>query len=488
MKTTLAVAMLIGLATTAGANTNPKTKEAAADKVPITTTSDEAREMYVKARDFADKLRATDAHELFAKAVTKDKNFAMAYLGMAQSSGTNKDFFDALNKATALEDKVSPAEKLLIQAADQGSKGDLVHQKESLEKVAKLFPTDERIQNQLGQYYFGRQDYAESIASYEKAIQINPAYSQPYNQLGYAYRFTDKLPDAERTFKKYIELIPGDPNPYDSYGELLMQEGKFAESIASYEKALKIDGNFVASYVGIGNDQIFQGKGADARKTFDKLAKAARNDGEKRQAIFWTAVAYSHEAAWDKALAEADKLVAIATANKDLAMLANDYNFIANTLLEAGRADDALAKFKQQIETSDKANLPAEVKETARRNEVYDEARVALAKHDLKTAKTKAALYAKQVGVKQNPFEVRQQHELQGMILIEDSKFREAADELGKANLRDPRVLYLSAVALQKAGDAKGAKAMAAKAADFNGLAANYAYVRGKARAIVAAK
>ena len=473
----LAITLLVGIGATAGA-TGKDTK------LPVTTSSAEARALYLEGQDFAEKLRATDAHAKFAAAVAKDPDFALAYLGMANSAGTTKEFFDALGHAVALAGKVSPGEKLLILSTDQGTKNDLAHQKTSLDQLSKLFPDDERVANQLGQYYFNRQDYSNAIASYEHAIKINPAFSQPYNQLGYAYRFTDKLADAERTFKKYIELIPGDPNPYDSYAELLMQEGKFDESIASYNKALAIDGTFIASYIGIGNDQIFQGHGDDARASFGKLAKAARSDGERRQAIFWTAIAYSHEGAWDKALAEADKLVAIATAAKDLGNLANDDNFIGNTLLEAGRPDEAAAKFKLQLETSEKADLPPEVKEATRRNGVYDEARVALAKHDLATAKAKAAQYGKLVTTKQNPFEMRQQHALLGMIAIDESKFAVATGELAKANQRDPRVLYLSAVALAGSGNAKSAKAMAARAADFNGLAPNYAYVRSKAKAL----
>jgi len=322
---TLAFTILMGLGAVASAKDKPS------DKIPVTTASPDARDLYMKAQDLADKLRGTDAHELFAKAAAKDKDFALAYLGMANTGGTAKDFFESLGKAVALEGKVSPGEKLLIQAADQGAKNDLAHQKESLDNLAQMFPSDERVANQLGAYYFGRQDYAQSIASYEKAIKINPAFTQPYNQLGYAYRFSGKLPDAERTFKKYIELIPGDPNPYDSYAELLMEEGKFADSIASYKKALAIDGNFVASYIGIGNDQMFEGKGDDARKTFAQFAKVARTDGERRQAIFWTVIAYSFEGAWDKALAEGDKMVAIANERKDNAMLANDYNLLGNT-------------------------------------------------------------------------------------------------------------------------------------------------------------
>ena len=247
----LSLLICVGVAQAAGAKVKT---------VEITTSSEEARTLYLKARDLSEKLRATDAHAVFEQAVAKDKDFAIGWLGVAQTSATNKDFFDALAKAVAAAPKATEGEQWQIFAAEAGAKADPTKQKQFLDKLVKAFPKDERVQNALGQYYFGRLDYKNAIASYEKAVAINPTFTQPYNQLGYAYRFTGKLPQAEKTFKKYIELLPGDPNPYDSYAELLMEEGKFDESIKSYEKALTIDANFVASYVGIGNDYMFQGK------------------------------------------------------------------------------------------------------------------------------------------------------------------------------------------------------------------------------------
>jgi len=55
-------------------------------KVPLTTSSDEARQLYIKARDLNEKLKITDAHKVFEQAVAKDKTFALAYLGLAQTS------------------------------------------------------------------------------------------------------------------------------------------------------------------------------------------------------------------------------------------------------------------------------------------------------------------------------------------------------------------------------------------------------------------
>src|SRR5262245_38204622 len=190
---------------------------AKSEKVPITTASEEARKLYVDGRDLLERLRGTDGRRLFEQAVGKDPNFALAYVGLANTSGTNREFVDAVTKAVALADKVSEGERHQILALDSALKGDpsgnLMHVKE----LVRLFPNDERAHTQLGVLYFGRQDYSNAIAEFEKSISINSRFSPPYNQLGYAYKFTDRLKEAEGVFKKYTELIPDDPNPYDSY-------------------------------------------------------------------------------------------------------------------------------------------------------------------------------------------------------------------------------------------------------------------------------
>ena len=264
-----------------------------------------------------------------------------------------------------------------------------------------------------------------------------------------------------------------------------MKIGRFDDAIKNYEKALAIDGNFISAYIGIANNHMFSGRGEDARKALARLTRVARNDGERRQALAWTAESFIHEGAWDKALAEIDKMIALSDQDHDLGQKANDLNFKANTLLEADRPDDAAAAFKAQVDASSQANQPDEVKETTRRNALFNEGRVALARHDLAGARARAQEYEKQVAVKQIPFEVRQQHELAGLIALAEGKPRVAAVELARANQQDPRVLYHLAVALTSAGDAAKARATAKKAFDFNGLSLNYGYVRGKAKGLL---
>jgi tetratricopeptide (TPR) repeat protein len=457
------------------------------EKVPITTVSPEARTLYLEGRNLLETLRVTDARRRFEAAVEQDRGFALGYLGLANTAPSTHDFFAAVERAVALADKASPPERLMIRGLQAGATGKPAQQKALYAQLVQAYPRDERALTLLATFYFGQQDYPKAIDYYTKAVAIDPSFTSPYNLLGYAYRAIERYADAEKAFQKYIELIPGDPNPYDSYGEMLMKVGRFDESIKSYEKALAIDGNFISAYVGIANCHMFSGRGDAARAQLAKLTKVARSDGERRQAMAWTAESFIHEAAWDKATAEIDRMIAVSDQAGDLGQKANDLNFKANTLLEAGRADDAAAAFAAGVAASEQSTTPADVKETARRNTLYDQARVALVRRDVAGAKTAVASYAKQVAIKQIPFEVRRQHELAGLIALAERKPKIAVAELAQANQQDPRVLYLYAAALADAGDANKAQAAARKAADFNALSLNYGYVRVKAKALTKA-
>jgi tetratricopeptide (TPR) repeat protein len=453
-----------------------------ADKVPITTASAEAKQLYLKGRDLAEKLRATDGRRFYEQAVEKDKNFALAYVGLAQTSGTTKEFVDAVTRAAALADRVSEGERHIIGGLDAGLKADPAGTLKHYTELVRLFPNDERALTLLGNTHFGRQEYEKAIALYEKATTINPSFSPPLNQLGYANRFLERFDEAEKAFKKYTQLIPGDPNPYDSYAELLLKVGRFDESIKMYEKALAIDPNFIASHIGIGNNYLAMGQPDKARPAFAKIAAVARTTGEKRTARFWAAASYVHEGATDKAIEELKAGYALAEANGDAGSMAGDLTQMGDILREAGRPAEALAKYEEAVAVSNKSKLPEEVKEATRRTHVFEEGRVAASRGDVAAARAKLAEYTRQVSPKNRPFEVRQQHELAGMIALAEKQYAPAVEELKQANQQDPRILYLTALALQGAGDAQGAAKFAAKAAKFNGLNLNYGYVRAKAR------
>jgi tetratricopeptide (TPR) repeat protein len=455
-----------------------------AGKIPITTASEEARALYLNGRDLAEKLKATDGRQLYQQAVAKDSAFALGYLGLANTSGTTKEFVDATTRAAALAGRVSEGERHMVLGLEAAMKGNPPGVLSHYTELVRLFPNDERAHTLLGTTYFGRQDYDAAVKHFVRATAINPAFSAPYNQLGYAYRALEKFSEAENAFKKYTQLIPDDPNPYDSYAELLMKMGRFDESIKMYQKALSLDPNFVASHVGIGNDYLAMGRPADARAAFARIDAVARTTGERRLARFWAAASYVHEGATDKAIAELKAGHALAAAEKDAGSMSGDLTQMGDVLREGGRFDEALAHYAEAVAVLDKSEVPDSVKAAGRRNYIFEQARVAAVRGDVAAAKAKAAEYTAATRSANRTFEAFQRHELAGMIAMAEKQYAAAVKELAQANQQDPRILYLSAVALRSSGDAPAASAMARHAATFNGLSLNYGYVREKARTI----
>lgn len=451
-------------------------------KIPVTSASAEARELFLKGRTLVDNLRLTDANPYFKKAIQLDPKFALAYLFDAQTSASGKEFFASLEKATGLVDNVSEGEGLWIRAVRAGAFADQPTQRKCLTKLAEMYPDDERAQMLLGVFYFGLQAYEDAVNQLKRSTDLAPGFAPAYNQLGYAYRFLGRYDEAEATFKKYTELIPDDPNPYDSYAEFLLKVGRFDEAIVQYKKALAVNQNFANSYAGIAAALAYSGKHDEALKVLDKAAELARTDGEKRAALFSRTVVYVDKGDLGLALKEVDRQYAIAEKGKDAAGMAGDLIIKGNILIEQGDPDAALKSFTKSVECIKSSSLAKEVKENAALGYNYNAARAMLAKKDVAEATKFADRFRTGAEAKKNINQMRLAHELAGSIALAQKKYDVAATELQQANLLNPYNLYRLARSYALGGNGEKAKATMALAAKFNGLPAiNYAFIRMKA-------
>ena len=248
-------------------------------KIAITTASADARAAYLQGRDLTERLRGQEARAYFEKAVAADPQFALGWLGLANTQPSAVEFFAKLAKASALQDRVTDGERLMIRGTDAGGRGNNAEQVKLYEELVAKFPNDERALLLLGNSHFGAQRYGDAIALYQRAVAIAPGFSQIYNQLGYSHRFLGQMKEAEAAFKKYTEVLPDDPNPFDSYAELLLKLGRFDEAIVQYRKALAVRSDFVNSRYGIATCLDLEGKGAEARRELDVMLAQAADDG-----------------------------------------------------------------------------------------------------------------------------------------------------------------------------------------------------------------
>ena len=486
----LAVGCLVGMACSKSDHAAQSTTASADDgKIPTTTRSDEARREFLAGRDLAEKLQMQESVAHLDKALALDPDFASAELARANSAATAKEFFEHMNKAMALVGKTSEGERLLILANDAAANGDVAKQKEYLDRLIAIHPNDERALFNLGNYYFGQQEYEQAIAHYKKATEVAPGFSLAYNLLGYANRQEGNYAAAEQAFKKYIELIPADPNPHDSYAELLLKMGRFDESIAQYRKALSLDPNFVPSYFGISADLMYQGKHAEAAAELQKMAGMARNDGELRTAYFGLAVVAVDNGQLNQAVQHMDHEYAVAEKKNDLAAMAADLQAKGNIIAEMQNYDLAQQQFDRSLQLIEESSLSQAIKDNAKLQHYFNLTVLAIDKKDYVAARSHAEEYRAGADSSKNPGQVKLAHELAGRIAFAEKDYNTAITELEQANEQDPRNLYRLGQAYQAKGNNAKAQDYCRKAAEFHSLPQlNYAFIRNKARKNVAAK
>jgi tetratricopeptide (TPR) repeat protein len=451
-------------------------------KIPVTTTSEEARKEFLTGRDLSERLLGQESLQHFDKALSLDPEFAAAELARANNSPTAKEFFEHLKKAVALVPKASNGERLQILANQAGANGVVEIQKEYLDQLVSAYPNDERAQFTLGNYHFGQQELDQALQHYKKAAELSPSYSQVYNLMGYCLRQKGDYTAAEQAFKKYIELIPNDPNPYDSYAELLLKMGRYDESIAQYRKALSIDPHFNPSHFGISADLTYSGKAKEAAAELQTMADAARNDGELRTAYFGMAVLASDGGSYDQALAAMDKEYAVAEKKGDAASMAADLQAKGNILMQAGKYDEAAKMFDRSAQIVEDSALSPEIKNNATLLHHFNQTTVAIAKKDIPGAKTHAEQFQKGADATKNTAQLKQAHELAGRIALAEKDYAKAAAELEQANLQNAQNLYRLSHAYRGQGDTAKAQEYLKKTVEFNPLPSlPYAFVREKA-------
>ena len=468
----LVTAILMSMAVTAFADNG---------KIPITAKSQKAIDYFLKGRGLAEKLQFSDAREYYRKAVNEDPDFAIAWSSMAGTEPSGKEFFEDIDTARALKDKVSEGERIQIEIQYALVTGDTKKAEELGKKLTAMFPNDERAQNLMGNTLFGQQRYEDAIVYYNKAVAVNPEFSQPYNQLGYANRFIGNYTEAEIAFRKYIELIPNDPNPYDSYAELLMKMGKHKESIDYYEKALEQNREFAASHLGIASNYNFMNEHKYARRQLKKLLEFAHDNGQRRQAWFGMAVSYADQGDFTRAIESLEKQMEFAAMIEDHNNMAFDCNTIGTVLLETNKPAKAQAMFDRSLDHTLKADVSDAVKDNARRIHLFNSAKAALADLEIDSAKKKAAEFQEKVEALGNPFQIKLAHELFGTIALVEGKFDTALKHFNQANLQNPYNLYRMAIAYKGMGDED-------KADEYHDMARNFRAVNNINQSFVRAK
>ena len=268
---------------------------------------------------------------------------------------------------------------------------------------------------------------------------------------------------------------------------MLLKQGRYEESITQYKKALEVNPDFFASHMGISNNLTYLGKYAEAKVNCDNCYDIAKNDGERRFALFTKAVAFVDEGDTDGALQEIQKQFNLAKNINDAGAMTGDLNTMGNILFEAGRFDEAKEKYEKSLSVMQESDLMEEVKENNRRFNLYNMSRIALMTGNMDEAKKLADEFSTRAKNANNTFHIWQSHFLKGLIALEENEYTKAISEFENSNLQNPQTHYYMATVYSKEGNVEEAKKYAEMCANFNALTSlNQAFVRNKAKEMIA--
>ena len=454
---------------------------AASVKIPVTTSSAEALELFAEGRALADDLHNVRANALFAQAVEEDPDFAMGYFMLANTAQSTADFFTDVAMAKGKMGNASEGEQFMIRALIAGSENDQDAQLEAIKGAMALHPQDERTHVALANYFNGQQDFAAAVTHYGHATTINPDFASAFNSLGYAYRNNDNLDGAKAAFARYVELIPDEANPYDSYAELLMEMGEYDESIENYRKAIAIDRRFASAYAGVSINESLKGEADAAQETAAQMLAEARNSGERRAAMFRSVTAYLFAGDIEAAMVAAQEIFALAETDGDHSAMGGISEYMGDVMATEGEGARAQQYYDDALAHRQAADTNESTKARAARTHLFKSAIAAMVDGDIETSMSLAAEYKAAVAANGTAFERRRVHEITGYLAASNEDSETSVAELAQANQLDPIVLYWSAVANKSLGNTDQAIDLATRAANRNTLSANLPFFRDEA-------
>ncbi|HXR15669.1 MAG TPA: tetratricopeptide repeat protein [Terriglobales bacterium] len=288
--------MFSSLAAWAGAKSNPVQpgQKSASTKLPITTSSAQARISFEKSmRDF-EEYRVPETLQDLRAATKADPNFAQAFILLSRMSPDPAEQAATRTRAKQLAPKVSPSEQLLIRWLAGAQENNYVPAISAMNDLLAKYPQDQRLAYLAGDWLMQQQRYEQAVTVLERALTLYPDYAAALNDVAYGYADTGNFEKAFAAMDRYVALEPDQPNPHDSYGEILRMAGKLDAALEQYRMSIRIDPNF-GSEVGVADTLALMGKEREAREEYDRAIVFAPSNADKVQRELQSAVTWIRE-------------------------------------------------------------------------------------------------------------------------------------------------------------------------------------------------
>ena len=234
----------------------------AAERLRVTTTSEEASRHFFAGVSDARNIFFSRAAMHFDKALEVDKNvgLARAFRAAVVPGLTQAERVAAIDSAIATMTSATTPERVVALALREFPNKDRAHA--LWETAVTLLPGDPIVA-----FYAALSTPAPRDVAAMRAFTTQfPEDAAGYNILAYQLWQAGDHEGAFTAVRRYLELAPDQPNAQDSYAELLQWSGRLTDAQTHYASAAKLDASFSEAYMGSAEIAQLSGRGADARR------------------------------------------------------------------------------------------------------------------------------------------------------------------------------------------------------------------------------
>lgn len=462
--------------------------------LPVTTSSEEARQHFLAGQHALDMGRPRLARPHFEKAVELDPDFALAHRNLVFTGTSLAASLAALGRASSAKGKASPPERLLIEITEAFRENDAERQHALARELVEMHPESPRAWMTLAGVQTGMSRTGEARASLRRAVETSPDFAAAQIQLANSYLLAEPhdMVAAETAVRRAIELAPDESMPHDLLGDVHRMRGELEEAGAAYSRAAELDPENALPLQQRGHVHSFLGNWDQARRDYDAAIALGVDDEPSTFAVFRSFVNV-HAGEPEAAIRELDELLARIDGmglpdprgGRIFALTSQ-----AQIALHEGMLDEAERILRDRAELL-RANAVEIGTDQARRDTEATvlewEARLAARRGQHEAAKGKVGEAMTLRDPIHDPTKNADAHEVMGLVSLLQRQYGEAVAHYEQGDRDDIYANFHHALALEGAGRTEEAQRLFRKVAEWRFNDLGLALTRGDARRKISA-
>jgi tetratricopeptide (TPR) repeat protein len=157
-------------------------------KLPVTTSSAQARASFEKAMREFEEYRIAETLQDLRAATKVDPNFAQAFILISRMSQDPAEQVATRKQAKLLAVKVSSGEQLLIRWLGAAQENNYLAAIAAMNDLLAKYPRDQRLAYLAGDWLMQQFRYEQAVAVLERGLALNPDYAAALNDVAYGSR------------------------------------------------------------------------------------------------------------------------------------------------------------------------------------------------------------------------------------------------------------------------------------------------------------